>query len=788
MLRKFLNIASIAVIALYNIYNSAYSYAEPLTMEGTTVSDVVNIRQEPKPDSQIVLSLKKGIKITITGSNENRTWYQVSSQNKKGWVSKESLMLSFSGNINYNTVSVLGSVRDQGILTNALKIAVNPDFVYILDNSDKIRLKIYDKNHNFLKSIELNYLWIQNEADLEKISFTVDEEQNIYTNTSDKDELTKYDFNGQINGEIKKDVLGELSQIFYDPLNKLLYSLDAPHKTIKAIEKNGKSVANIFLSETRIPKYFSVYAGNIYVLDYPENPNEYFQVYSVNSYSFSLRENYDEKAKVIENISKGSILKYNPQAKTFKSKVFSTEDPSKTNEMNWIEFEENGIKQYGNLDELKKINFMGEIDVYSINGLPQNTISLQKKLLLTTPDRSRDLGSNEIFKKLLGISVLNDGTFILPVATTQKNSNFFSLNYYYLNKDSFKISQPLPVNNKGNFTFTSVNSTIFSLNSRGYFTILNENGYEKGKIGRINPGILNLPSKLSFNNNKLFVFDKGTFSLGLYDLNGEARKAIYSEQGTDVYDCDDIFFSDSNIYMLKTLQSEEKKLGLDLFDYNLNKISDKWLISIDSSSKPKIAVNDKKETFIAAKGSFLGKKIFLSMFNDKLQIINRWSDEAELVNLFPESAQKNIRAIKNKFLGFDNQANIYLMTYFQNNEYRIQKIKIKTNGKGEILKTLEVKFFGDLITSDKGKNETREFHGTINGDVLNIETGKNNFTYFLFKESNKSLRIGIYDPTGIFWKEFYLNDYPQTSSFTLDNQDNVWLSDGTNIKKLATYK
>ena len=104
---------------------SLQGYAEDISMEGITTTEVLNVRQDPDSKANIVTSVKKGAKIKIIASNDDKTWYQVLANDKKGWVDKNYIQITIKGNIDYKAVSTLGSTREQGVLHNAVKIAFN---------------------------------------------------------------------------------------------------------------------------------------------------------------------------------------------------------------------------------------------------------------------------------------------------------------------------------------------------------------------------------------------------------------------------------------------------------------------------------------------------------------------------------------------------------------------------------------------------------------------------------------------------------------------------------------
>jgi uncharacterized protein YraI len=789
LLKSFLYLS----LAFVSLNTSLIVSAEQITMDATVTADILVVRQDPKAEGTIVTSLKKGSKIRIIGSDDSREWFQVLVQNKKGWVSQKSVQVNYNGSVNYNTVSTIGTANPQGILNNALKIAVSGDNKYVLDSSEKYWLNIYDKNNNFVSRRELNYPWVTNRADENYIVIAVDEEKNLYTNATDRNTITRFDQSGQKNGEIKADLLGDVSFIIYDSLEKILYSLDNSQKTIKGFDKKGAVVKNIFLSETNSPKSFALNNGKVYVLDYPESINP--QLYYVNSYSFALRNNYDVKAPVVENLSRGSILKFNPEAKTYKSKALIDDDPSKAKEISWIDFSEKGKNMYGVAEELKKVTAQGEIDIYKTSGEPVDTVLFNKKWTLTSPDRHKVFNDSDIFRKMIGVNVDNDGTIIVPVLSKIKNTGTASLNYYYfnINEDSYKVSQPLPFNDISQIPSAFSAKNIFTTNSRGYLTVINENGIEKENIGRVNPSKFNVPEKISLNNNKLYVFDRGNFTFGEYDLNGEPLKSRRIDQGSDLFNWADVFYRDNTVMMAKTLDAEEKKLGIEIYNLNFKKIFDKWLMSIEANTLPKVAYTDKNEIFVAGKGSFYGKKSFLTMFNDKGHLINFWKDESDLIRLFPEAIHRNIKNNSLRLVGFDQDANIYIFNALTlaTNQSRISKVSINTEGKGEIIKNFDSRFFNDTNINDltREKLETLPFSNTIDGEVLDIKTGKNGFTYFLYKDKNtKIARLGLFDPTGNFWKEFSFNNFGSVHGFNLDNQDNIWITEDSGIKKLATYK
>ncbi|RZL31041.1 MAG: hypothetical protein EOP00_35575, partial [Pedobacter sp.] len=289
------------------LFHAGLANAEILKMEGTVNVDALNIRQSNDAKSNIVISAKKGTKIKITGADENNLWLKVEYSGRSGWVDRKYVDANVVGEGNYKVVSSLGNIAESGIIANGVKSTANSKYKYILDFSEKAVLKSFDKNNDFVGATNLNYPWVIKKQDQNNIVLAVDEEMNIYSNTTAKDVITKYDQKGLKLLDIPTQSLGDVSYILYNPNDRLLYSLDTLAKTIKGFNVQGAEAKSIFLSDTRIPKSFAFNKSNIYVLDYPEDEKTYYPVYYVDSLSFVLRNNYDPKAKVSESPAKGSI-------------------------------------------------------------------------------------------------------------------------------------------------------------------------------------------------------------------------------------------------------------------------------------------------------------------------------------------------------------------------------------------------------------------------------------------------------------------------------------------------
>lgn len=766
------------------------AYPEPIYFEGTVTADVLNIRKDPSAESAIVASLRKGSKIMILGSNEAKSWYKITVQGKTGWVSKVFVKALMKGDSEYQNLSTIGTIRNKGIIQNGIKVTTNSKYIFVLDDAEKITLKIYDKNGNFIKSQELFYSWLINKKDKDFIALAVDEESNVFTNPNDRNFIVKYNFEGQKVSEIKDESIIDLIKISIDNENNSLYIFDNT-KTVKIIDLKNNESKNVFLSESINPKDIWIKNGKIYVLDYPEKEDDYYSVYYVNSYSFSLRNNYDLKAKILENVSKGSIMKFNPNVKPLKSKSIS--DDSKVKEITWIDFSDDKSQKFGNSDDLKKVNITGEIDIYKTTGEYTEKFTLNNNFTLKSPERHREFGNTKIIRKIDGVSLDENNNLILPVISKNSNSGMSSMNYYYINieKSEYKLSQPIPFQESHHFCFTSDKNTVYTLNSRGYFSVLDDTGIERDNLGISSPDKLNIPDKITYLNNRLYIFDRGNYSLGYYDLNGEPQKVKTIDQNTDLFKYENVFYTNKNIFMLKSIFSEKRKLGIEIYDLELNKVQDRWLMTIDNETEPKISVNENNEVYISAKGNYYGKDGIVFIFNDKLHLVNRWGNETDLINSYSEGDRKNFRSNSMRILGFDNQANIYLLIMDKTGAFKIHNIELTPEGKVSILKNFELDFFGDSknIIKDGTKFETQEFTGNMNGDILNITETLNKITYVLFKERfNNISRIGIFDPTGSFWKGFSLKNFPEIKSFSLDQKENIWITDGSTIKKLGIYK
>lgn len=776
------------VFAIFaSIILQAPSYSDVLKLEAVVNADALNIRKDADAKSDILTSVKKGSKLNVISANENNTWYKVEANGRTGWVDKNYIKTNVVGSSNYTVASTLGTPSLSGVLSNAVKSGSNNNLHYVLNYSERFNLKTYDKNNNFINSMEFSYPWVSNEKDFEQIALVIDDENNIYTNNNSKNIITKYDQKGLKLLDIGAENLTDISYVYFNLADSTLYVLESASKNIKGFDKLGQNTKNIFLSESRVPKSFYINKSDIYVLDYPENESEYYTVYYVDSYSFVLKNNYDLKSKTVESLSKGSILKNDPNRKQYKTKAFIDNDQTKTKDVNWIDFSDT-TKKFGVSDELKKVDVLGEIDIYKTGGNYQSTISLNDRWSLKSPDRHRNNENNNLIRKIKGVITDANSNIILPVITTAKNSNFSSLNYYYLNTsdNSYKISQPIPFDNR-NLNYFYDNDLYTSI-AKGHLISLDTNGIEKDKLGILSPYKINIAQQVDFNDNNLFIFDKMTYSIGKYDLNGDPVKVIYREQKSDLFNYEDVFFSKSRTLGLKSLVVEDKKLGVDIFDEQLNKISDKWLITMAlDSPKPKAAINEDNEVFIYAKGNYYNKKVFLSMFNDKGHMINSWPREGEIANIYNEDERKSIRENTIKVLGFDQKANVYILLK-KGADYKIHKVKINTEGRGQVLKILDANFLGDLILNED-KTTKRVLSSNITGEVLKIEEGKQGFTYIMVRDNfSKQVRMAILEPSGNFWKDVLFSSYPDITSFSLDNNDNIWISRGPMVQKFANYK
>ena len=779
-------------VTLFSSLISLYSniaLADPLVLEGIINSEVANLRDSNNNSAEIITSLKKGSKVSVTAISLDNEWYYVTYQSRVGWLAKNNLIINKKDTLEYKNVSTIGSLREQGVLNTALKIDGIDGYKYVVDHSDKINLNIYDENDNFVKSIKLNYSWITSSKDYNYIVLAVDKEKNFYTNLEQKNQINKYNFEGVLVPSFKLELSGLILKAYYNIEDNSLYLLDGLTKTIKVFDDKGTNNKNIFLSETKIPKDFSINKGKIYVLDYPENEFESYQLYYVDSYSYSLYSNTDFKSPITEEIPKGSILKFNNKAKIIKNKVLLENDAGKAKEYEWIDFSDIQKKQYGTLEKLKKVNIIGEIDIYKTSGEPLKSINLNDKWLLKTIDRHRNIPEGEITRKLLGILVNSKEELVIPILSKTK-SGILSLNYYYMNTidKTYKISQAIPVNE--NLAFYQEKDLLYFTNAKGYLDIFNENGLYKTYLGRISPYKFNNPSYLNISNNNLFVFDRGTNAIGQYDLNGEAQKVKYIDQNSDKFEYNEMFFGNKYFFLLKTLIVEENKLGLEIYNYSLNKIFDSWFASLTNLENLSIFSNEKNQIFITGSIELNAKKYFMLMLNDKGHIINKWKTEADLNTLYSEDELKEMREKSIKFMGSDNQGNAYILLADRNGKYKINIVRITEAGRAEILRNLDVEFFSDttIYEENNTKIEKKVFSGAISGQILGINLGKNNFTYILFKNFfTKVTSIGIYEPTGKFFKEISLKSYENVRGFSLDNNDNIWITSESSIRKLANY-
>lgn len=762
------------------------AYSKPITFEGTIIADVLNVRKEPTTESQIIASLRKDTKVIILDINKEKNWYKINVQDKTGWVSKAFVRAEINGNINYNISNSIGSLTNS-VLNSPIKIYSNNKYIYVIDFTGKYELKIYNKGDNkLLKNIYIDYKWIINDKERENIVLTADLEGNYYTNNTERNIISKFDIDERKISEIKSTELIDVISAQYD--NELLYVFDNT-KTIKVFDKNNEIVNRIFLTETKIPKKFYVSNEKIYVLDYPENDKEYYKVIYVDSYDFGLRRNYDISFKPFKMFNKGSILKYNESFRKIKSKDLI--DDNKLKENNWLEISDNNEKLYCLTDEIKIVEIIGEIDVYNSRGEFIKTYSLNDNYQLKTPDRHKNYYKLDIVRKITDIYLNDNSELVLSVVSLTKTFNQSSINYYFLNpdKNEYKMTHYYDIDNKKIFSWFFDGEYIFSLDKKGYFNIIDKNTNYKNNLGASYIGKFSIPYKINFINSNVFIFDKGNYSFGLYDLNFYPIKLKSIEQKSDLFEYIDCIISNNKIFLFKKAQFEKFKLGVEVYNQALNKLFDKWLLDIETESMPIFSIDDKENIIILSKGNFFNKKGILFMFNKFGHLINNWEDETSLLNGFSEEERKEYRSSNLKILGFDNNSNTYIMIMDKNGQYKILSIKILEDKKNYILKELSKDFFGDtrtIINKDSEKNEYRQFNDAINGDILNIIETKNNILYILFKEkNNNNIRLGIFDSTGTFWKEYSFGNNSSIKTFTLDNNENLWITDNSLIKKYS---
>lgn len=759
--------------------------SEPLVMECIVKESVLNIRETADIKSSIITSAPKEAKVKILDTDDKNEFYNVLYSGKTGWVSKKQLESPNYSEIKYKLVSTIGTSKEYGLLKNTFKTSTNGIYKFFLDNrGGKITLVIYNENDDYIKNIPFFYYWINEKNDLSNIVLCVDDENNIYTNSSAKNILSKFDFNGIKIGEIKFDNNAYIRDVkFYD---NQIYVLDNGTKNIKIFNQKLLNTGNIFLSESINPQKIDINKNIFYVLDYAEKEDDFYQVYYVNSLSASFKSAPDYSSADVESLNKGTILKKDLDNKEIKNKSLQDNNNSKVKEVTWIDFSEKNKKKYIDSKDLKKINFIGKINTYKLSGEFKETISLNNRFNLVNTDKHKSFFSNDITRKILSLSVKNN-KFILGVLSKTNQSNNGIINLYYLDnaEKTYKISNPISYSES--FDICSTQKNTYFVNSKGFVDIFDDNGIEKTNIGRSKSINFNFPENV-FIYNKMYVLDKGNFSLGEYDLNGEPYKVKYNVQNTDNYNLISAFNNKGKIFVLKTIESEEKKLGIEIYNEDLTKIFDKWLLTIDYNAIPKITVNDKGEWLIYGSNSNSSKKSVLNMFNQYGQILYKWKSESDFIKMYPEDAVKKIRENDFKFLNFDNEGNIYLLVSFRTGEYKIQKLNVKNDGTATISKTFDTDMFNEVfVYEEKGEKKARkEFSGTPNSEVLGISKGKSNFTYFLIKNKfSKEVNLVTYDPTGKFYKEIKLNEYSDVKSFFLDDQDNIFLTDVSSIKKLS---
>lgn len=761
--------------------------SEPLILEGFPKDNILNIKENPDTASNVIFSIQKNEKFKIIDADEKDEWYKVEIKNKYGWVSKNAVTFSIPSSLEYKVTSNIGTNKETGLIKNAIKIASNGLYKIILDNrGNKLTLLIYNKNDDYVKNIPFFYYWANNTKDFKDIVLCIDNDNNIYTNSSAKNIIFKYDMNGVKLGEIKLDSSSNLTSIRY--YNENLFILDSNSKIIKLFNNKLELVRDIFLTESINPQSFDIKNNNIYLLDYPEKDEKAYQVYYVNSYSFNFKNSPDLNGKNVESLPKGSIINKNDLKSQIKSKSFENNDPTKIKEIIWLDFSEKNKKIYANLNDLNKVNVIGKINIYKISGEFIDKISLNEKIILKNNDKHKTFFTDDITRKILSISVDSSGNIIMPVLSKTKNSSNGIINYYYFNKNdkSYKISNQVSYNEL--FDYTLENNDIYFTNSNGFLDIFDSNGIEKSTLGRKENLTFNLPENIFFYDNYLSILDKGNFSIGNYDLNGDLIIKKSFIQKMDNFNLIKAFYINNNIYLLKTIENEEKKLGLEIYNKDLTKTFDKWLMSLDFKTIPNIGVNPLGEIFVYGNSSFFATKQVLAIFNEYGHFLFRFKNDVDLAKMYSEENQLKIKGKELKFLNFDNKGNLFFLVPFKEGNYKIQKIKLKNDGTSEILRNYSVTFFEEILTyeENKVKKEKREFTGSINGEILQIIEGKNNYTYFLFKNRfTKECSIGIYSPVGIFVKEIKLDNSQETKGFTLDNKDNIYITDISLIKKLS---
>lgn len=767
------------------LINNIQVEAKTLIMEGKVKIDIVNVREKSENDSNIIFSIKKDSIVEIIGESKDKNWFEVKQFERKGWVPKSVLVEEDHNKYNYKNVSTIGNIRDTGIIFNTVKMTQSKNYKIILDYNNKFFLRFFTKDNVFIKSIPIIYPWVHSNDNVKNIVLTCDDDGNYFTNDIESKNLSVYNLAGEHINTIND--IGLPLKALYDFSTKEVYILDSLSKSIKAFNSLGENTKNIFLSETKIPKSFSVSNNKAYVIDSELNDKDNYSVYYVNSFSFSLKRDTQKNSETIETISKGTILG-NVNNKIVKTKEVDDKDPNNSKDTEWVDFSDNKKKKFADLNDLKKVSIKnGEIDIYKLSGEPSGKITLNQRWDLISLDRHRSTNKKELTREILDIHTDNKEKIVLQVLS-KSNNDVYGLNYYYLDPFSlsYKISQSVEGNNLS--TFSYFNGEISSANFKGYLSILNENGIEYSSLGRISHYKLNYPYKLHFNNNNLFVLDKATSGLLNYDVNGELLKSKYGEQGLFFSDYTDVFWGNSKIYLIKTIDLEERKSALEIYDYKFNKLLDKILFSSTGNVESKITVNEKGNIFITGEFDISGKKHFMVMINNKGHIINKWKAETDLASLYPEEDLKKTKDKSFKFLSFDNNGRAYILFSDRNNIYKIHCINITELGKAEIIKSLDLTMFETISTFIDGDKtyDKREFSGTISGQILAIREGKNKYIYILYRDTtNKTTKICIHSPIGVLKKEVYLNEYEDVRDMTLDSQDNIWLTTDSSLRKIS---
>lgn len=753
-------------VVLLIFLNISSTLATPFELYGKILL-TSDIYESFSDKSNRIVSVPEGTKVKIIDTNFNHEWLKISTnKDYKGWIKSSSVEV-IKNTFPKFTYEIPFEKNSKQAIFQPIDLVVKKNNIYVLDSYNYNFFKL-DFDGTIQRSLKIEYPWYTPKDNYEDIVFTVDNNENIYTNSKTSDTIFKYNKEGKFILDFGSKQFTKIKSINYDSFSNSLYVLDSSQKNIKVFTEDGELKKIIFLSHIKEPEKIEINSLKkiIYVLD-NEGIEKGTPVYFVKAYSLNVREEGSIESKIKASLPCGTILK------------ILEEGLSKKDNYTWVKvLLPDNTQGYVAFEFLQKVFIKGKIQVYDFDGNYKEEISFDSfSLLIKNPESYEN---NYIYGKTnryISDFKNEDNKLYLLLVDQNNNFKYASIYTYEIGSSNYFITKPITIGIEKLYKF---NTDFIFIDRFKTLQIYDRNGILKKSLFEENSKKLLFPKALTIDsNNNIFVLDEGKNTIEVFKSDGSNNSIYINHPETDIWGYYDIVVNNKNqLFLIKYLQTEETIIGVIKYDLNSNEILyEDFIASLNNYSiPPKLGIIDDLY-FLSMNSNFLGKETKFILFNSNNLVIKTYQKYDELKRFFSQDFNKYLILNNMSLEGIDGKNNLY-MNIINSRTYKssLYRIELDKTGKADIITQIDY----PLLTNDQKNKNINLTQSDI--ETLCIDRDSNGFIYILYKNRKSDFSIVIYEPTGMYWGEIKLS-LKNPNCIKVDNNGNIWVLDQFNLYK-----